>query len=269
MIVPENISSEGWDWYEENQIDWYYIDHLQSGEVKEYWNSEGLEDPRCYSEYYLHTNEEIFDVLEGRGEWFGHFYYDLDSQHYDECERGWYDPSDGLTWEEEHSLYLEELDEGCDFESSLDSWVQPMICDLKHLQGELLKHSRYKKKQKHQKDKRRTVKPVKQVRMRGCMCTTCRKSNAWNHKHLRAQKIYTEEEYFYDPSFDYDDVFGGAWWTVDPWFYEEIGYDYLVNEAWINYIDIKTGRVLNFGESNPHLKVCTLCGSEGYDWCDC
>ena len=197
MIAPENISSEGWDWYEENQIDWDYIDHLHFVGVKECWNSEEMEDPRCYSEYYLHTNEEIFDILEERSEWFGHFYYDLDSQYYDECEAGWYDPPEGLTWEEEHSLYLEELDEGCDFESSLDSWMQPMICDLKHLQGELLKHKRYQKKRKHKKDDTRHHEKYKNA------------FGKWHHirrgyrvvhrgsfKHLRAERVYTEDEYF-------------------------------------------------------------------------
>ena len=53
MIKPENIISKGWDSYEDNQIDYYYIECMQAGNT-EYYPDEfyDLEDPRIYPEYY-------------------------------------------------------------------------------------------------------------------------------------------------------------------------------------------------------------------------
>ncbi len=50
-----------------------------------------------------------------------------------------------------------------------------------------------RKKGKHLKDDTRGIVPVKKRRVEGCKCETCKKSWSWGHKHLRAKRVYLEE----------------------------------------------------------------------------
>lgn len=120
-----------------------------------------------------------------------------------------------------------------------------------HSQLETLKHKKYQKKKKHVKDNRKTNWDKRRHGDRYIENKLV--------KHLRAQKVYTAEErdqeyndwcadYFnYHANFTtsgFDEHFNN-WWEEDPWFYNEIGYGYLVNEEWEDYIDKETGRVLD------------------------
>ena len=113
----------------------------------------------------------------------------------------WFYGYDAPTWEEEYSLFLEEVEE--DFDSSLDSWMQPMICDLKHLQGELVKHKRYKKKAKHTNDKKWTDYEKRPSRVEWYEWGDRYNAYAKNttHKHKRAEKVFEKEAY--DKYFSY------------------------------------------------------------------
>ena len=179
MIVPENISSEGWDWYEENQIDWDYIDHLHFVGGKECWNSEEMESSRV-----LETTELAYKQHED---------YWKDSEECLYCLQC--HNEDGLNWEEEYEYFLEECER-----LELKRWeIYSTDTQQLHLQGELLKHKRYQKKRKHKKDHKTWV-----WHNDGCWWEIQFKT----HKHKRAEKVFTEEEvYGVDPYHSWEDLY--------------------------------------------------------------
>ena len=78
MIKPECIVSKGWDDYEAMLAEDIYLDNWEAGLIKDVWNSDDIDDPREVSEYYRSTNEVIFAVLEGNGEFIYNKFYSLD-----------------------------------------------------------------------------------------------------------------------------------------------------------------------------------------------
>ena len=101
-----------------------------------------------------------------------------------------------------------------------------------HLQTEIVKHNRWKKKRKHVKDTKRTFREVK---LKRCWIDYRRGSyyKHVTHKHLRAEKHYLEEELDdADSSFWFDEDFEGS---VEWWDYED---------NWEDYVD-PSGRALN------------------------
>lgn len=150
------------------------------------------------------------------------------------------------------------------YETNYNEDLHKLLEHCKEMENIARKNKVYKKKRKHKKDKKR-------LGHYKCNCSYC--TDSMEHKHKRSERIYTAEEYFYDPSLDYDYVFGGDWWTVDPWYAEEIGYGYLVHEEWRDYVD-HTGKVLDKWdlmskqrEEEELAMSCCFCGTT--DWCEC
>ncbi len=147
---------------------------------------------------------------------------------------------DELTWQEEYQLFLdsEELDE-----ESFEPWynVQKVIARKEKIS---------RKGRKHTKDDTRGIVPVKKRRLEGCFCATCKKSWAWNHKHLRAEKVFTEEEY-YDPAHAF-------------WFDDDIDYLFEVPEDWDAPYELICGRWHTYNEWLSECGMEHLCSD--FDW---
>ena len=101
-----------------------------------------------------------------------------------------------------------------------------------------LKHKRYQKKRKHIKDTKRHFREVKRHQ---CWVEYTERSYHAHvtYKHLRAQKVFLEEEYYdTDPSNWYDE------WFHDPYELDYCNYVMeMCNHEWEDYVD-ESGRVL-------------------------
>ncbi|MCP4988867.1 MAG: hypothetical protein GY928_23280 [Colwellia sp.] len=263
MIKPTNISSEGWDWYESMQIDWYLYECHQAGEFEEHYN---------YNEYFDHMvmpymdircsldNDTIFHALQEKGEWFGHFYYDLDSQYYDECEAGWFDPCTQLSWEEEYEMF-------CDSEASVYLNYKDCVHE-RQVQQTLHKASTWsRKKRKHLRDKKYFFRDVKRKQ---CKVEYIE----WSYgehvcfKHKRAEKVYVEEEYNEDKYEYYDDTFDYPYdEEYEDWFLNEIGLPHYTSDFdWRKYSVCKppAGCSVEVKDYN----TCAYCGNK-HQHCNC
>lgn len=173
-----------------------------------------------------------------------------------------YTDSSICTWEEEYNSYKEECER-----LKLTRWdlYSPSMEEY-HLQHELTKHKRYNKKCKRQKDYKTWV-----WNSKGCWWELRFKT----HKHLQAQKEYTEDEYFEDVYFDVPD---GGWFVYnrsnDTYEFDinetnddytnwllcgDDYFDYLYTDEWKEYVASETGRVLDSWEMDS-VPRCNVCG---------
>ena len=174
------------------------------------------------------TNEDIFSELS-----------------YLECELIDHSPS----WEGEHEYFLQEE---VKTRLYLEDINKPDNYDL-HLQVEMVKHNRWKKKRKHVND---TKRPFREVKRKQCWVEYVEWSYYLHvtHKHLRAEKIYHEHEI--------DDTDSSFWFDEDidegvEWWYGEY--------CWEDYVD-RSGRALNSWELDK-TPQCRFCYTT--EWCDC
>ena len=159
--------------------------------------------------------------------------YDLKYDH------GYYDE---LYWEEEYEMYSEQ-------EEEYENWLWSLTDDALEI-GKEQKLIRYKdkiwnKRKKHIKD---TKRHFREVNRHQCWIEYSEVSyhEHVTHKHKRAERIYTEEEYLdtYDEYTWYETEWLGLnyeWWLEDPWLYDEVGYGWLINEDWRDYVICKGG----------------------------
>ena len=280
MISPSIIVSLGWEDYEYNVDDLEYMETL--GEFA--WHSDELEDPRCYSEYYLASNEDIFSMLEERGDFICNKYYSLGSQHYDSMEEYCYWEDTSTHWEEEYELFCEQQtsytkQEDLEFDSKFDLQQQQLIKRKDKINN---------KRKKHNKDK--LSYEFRYKNFYKCTCERCQMGK--QHKHLRAQKVYYEQEEtwdnYYFSHFDWEDYYNtyqeyydedepldwDAPWTeicghtlsYNDWL-DEVGSTHLRSDFdWSDYVD-ETGKVLESWEirnkeveESTRAWSCEYCG---------
>lgn len=165
-------------------------------------------------------------------------------------------PEDML--EEGYSSYVTEL-----IRSKLGAKYIPKVFDgqtpHEALQKQLkYQNKRWNKKRKHPYDKRLNLRN----NTYHCTCERCQMGK--QHKHLRAQKVYLEEEYFEDIHIDVDEGYWGIYdvelgchvveddWRFEPCgmfpteddYLEEMGCEHLCSDYWKEYVD-HTGKVLD------------------------
>ena len=250
MISPSIIVSLGWEDYEYNVDDLEYMETL--GEFA--WHSDELEDPRCYSEYYLASNEDIFSMLEERGDFICNKYYSLGSQHYDSMEEYCYWEDTSTHWEEEYELFCEQQtsytkQEDLEFDSKFDLQQQQLIKRKDKINN---------KRKKHNKDK--LSYEFRYKNFYKCTCERCQMGK--QHKHLRAQKVYAPDEVFGRGLYSNgEDIYITSIEELD--YYDE---EYTDHWDWSDYVD-ETGKVLESWEirnkeveESTRAWSCEYCG---------
>ena len=225
----------------------YYPDEF----VKFHDNEMGLE------EHLMESPDEYFDYLVKRGEWFGHFYYELEQQRYDEMENPcWYDHVIELDWEEEYELFCT-----ADFindEESFEPWYSVQY-DIKRCE----KISR--KKRKHVKDEKSTFIKEKTYWIEDDLSGLQRYIKHKHHKHLRVEKVYTPEEFCEDAYYKWDIIA-----SLELALYEDKEYEDLMLEDWIEFVgnsgEVLFDKIYTWSYRQEFEPMCHNCSDYS---CDC